>query len=230
MATIFQKSSKFQLDTLREKLEKRAQGGGVFRLDMTKEQAAQMLAVAMAVCVGRRGGRYLQTPYDRVAVEAVADVMTGGLTARKFSLALVGQCGNGKTTLTEALRLMISELSACGMFDDITETGGASLPIVSAMDLWKMAQADQKKFEAIKQSPLLAIDDMGIEPATAKDYGNLLMPIVELLEYRYREALFTVVTTNLELPDVVSKYGGRIGDRFREMFNVVKMTGPSLRG
>lgn len=45
--------------------------------------------------------------------------------------------------------------------------------------------------------------------------------MVELLEYRYNNQLFTAITTNLTPKEVREKYGNRIADRFNEMMQVI---------
>lgn len=76
---------------------------------------------------------------------------------------------------------------------------------------------------------LLAIEDLGNEPAERNDYGNITNPIVDLLEYRYDNQLYTVITTNLTPQQITGKYGVRIADRFREMLDVVVFKGSSFR-
>ena len=65
---------------------------------------------------------------------------------------------------------------------------------------------------------MLAIDDLGTEPAEVLDYGNVLNPAIDLLSARYTDQLFTVVTTNLTPKQIREHYGDRIADRFNEMF------------
>ena len=38
-------------------------------------------------------------------------------------------------------------------------------------------------------SPLLAIDDPGVEPREIMDYGNVFTPIIDLIGVRYEEQL-----------------------------------------
>ena len=77
--------------------------------------------------------------------------------------------------------------------------------------------------------PLLAIDDLGKEPAEVMNYGNIINPMVELIEKRYKRQLFTLATTNLTPRQIREKYGARMADRFNEMFNVVIFKSESYR-
>ena len=76
---------------------------------------------------------------------------------------------------------------------------------------------------------MLAIEDIGREPAETLDYGNVLSPIVDLLEYRYDQQLYTIVTTNLKPQEMRSHYGDRIADRLNEMFDKVIFQDGSYR-
>lgn len=78
------------------------------------------------------------------------------------------------------------------------------------------------------QRPMLAIDDMGTEPAEVHDYLNINTPVADVIDYRYNHQLFTFITTNLvatsEDEDIITirkKYGARIADRFNEMLHVI---------
>ena len=76
---------------------------------------------------------------------------------------------------------------------------------------------------------MLAIDDLGKEPTEVLDYGNVLSPVVDLMEYRYQHQLFTAVTTNLTPDEIRDKYGKRIADRFNEMLEVIVFEDISYR-
>lgn len=76
---------------------------------------------------------------------------------------------------------------------------------------------------------VLAIDDVGTEPAEVVDYGNVIEPITELLEARYARGLFTLVTTNLTGKELRQRYGVRLVDRMNEMMHVVVFKNGSFR-
>ena len=76
---------------------------------------------------------------------------------------------------------------------------------------------------------MLAIDDLGKEPTEVLNFGNVVSPVVDLLEYRYNHQLFTVVTTNLTPKEIREKYGARIADRFNEMLEVIRFQDISYR-
>ena len=68
-----------------------------------------------------------------------------------------------------------------------------------------------------------------MEPTEVVEYGNVLNPIIDLIEYRYLRQLFTLVTTNLTAEQIRKKYGNRIADRFNEMLEVIVFKNQSYR-
>lgn len=84
-----------------------------------------------------------------------------------------------------------------------------------------MFAKDFEAFRNLRNMPMIAIEDMGREPIEVLDYGNVLNPVVDMLEYRYNLQLFTFITTNLTKSQIREKYGNRIADRFNEMLEVI---------
>lgn len=80
-----------------------------------------------------------------------------------------------------------------------------------------------------------AFDDLGSENLKANHFQNVRNVMQEILDARYRRYIelgsLTFITTNLNQEIIESKdfYNVRIGDRFHEMFNDIKLDGPSLR-
>jgi len=57
----------------------------------------------------------------------------------------------------------------------------------------------------------------------------VLSPIIDLLEHRYNEQLFTLITTNLNAEQIRERYKARIADRFNEMLEVIVFEDGSFR-
>ena len=83
--------------------------------------------------------------------------------------------------------------------------------------------------QIFKTTELLHIDDVGTEPASVKVWGNEVSPLVEILYSRYDNLLYTVITSNLSDEDILPRYGVRIADRFREMFDFLSFDNKSYR-
>ena len=81
----------------------------------------------------------------------------------------------------------------------------------------------------LTQVAVLCIDDVGLEPTEVLDYGNALNPVIEIMEQRYRQQLFTFITTNLTPAQIREKYGDRIADRFNETMKCIVYKNPTFR-
>lgn len=134
-------------------------------------------------------------------------------TAREFSeepsgwLVLLGDHGSGKTHLAAAIAN--SRISA----------GGAALFIV-VPDLLDHLRATfspssrvayDKRFEEVRSTPLLVLDDLGTESATPWAREKLY----QILNHRYAARLPTVITTAATLKDVDPRLRARMLDRRR---------------
>lgn len=142
----------------------------------------------------------------------------------KFGVMLNGMCGNGKTTLLYAFQNLMNYLKDRGFFDN----KNLGLSIIDAKEIVQYAK-DVNRFRALRDREMIAIEDMGREPVEVLDYGNVLNPVIDLLEYRYNAQLFTMITTNLTPKEIRDRYGNRIADRFNEMFDKVIFANETYR-
>lgn len=77
----------------------------------------------------------------------------------------------------------------------------------------------------------LCIDDLGTED-TKNHFGNKKNVIGDLMEQRYAAGncgVFLHATTNLTAEQMKEFYGGRVISRFREIFNLIELTGEDRR-
>ncbi len=180
---------------------------------MTKEQAVDSLTAAYRAEVEYRRRTFEDDEATRANIGQFAAFLTSDRS--KFGVMFSGVCGNGKTTLLYAFQTLLNYLSDSGMFDEHT-----GITVIDAKEVILYAK-DVKRFRELKERPRIAIEDMGREAVEVLDYGNVLNPVIDLLEYRYNEQLFTVITTNLVPKEIRERYGSRIADRFNEMFDKV---------
>ena len=160
---------------------------------------------------------------------SIAETMTTKST--KCGILLCGNCGNGKTTTMNAFITMCKYM-------DLLETKRAnfrneihrSLNIqqTSARRLAQVAK-DENCMNEAKKADVLCIDDLGLEPTEVLDFGNAINPVIEIMEHRYRQQLFTFITTNLTPKQIREKYGDRIADRFNETMKCIVYTNPTFR-
>ena len=192
-----------------------------FKLPCTTEQAVSFLAAAYQAEVAFRHRDYVQDEFVDANILRLAQFLTAD--DGKFGVILCGQCGNGKTTLLYAFQSLLNYMGDTNFF---TERKG--IRIIDAKEVASFAR-DAKAFTPLKQTDMLAIEDMGREATEVLDYGNVLNPVIDLLEYRYNMQLFTAITTNLTPKEIRGHYGNRIADRFNEMLEIIIFENKSYR-
>ena len=185
-----------------------------FRLPLTMAQAAAALLDAYSGEVERRSRTLVQDDSTLANIDALATFLTSD--SPKFGVMLCGTPGNGKTTLAHSLAVVINSYNLIPM------------TIINARNIAYYSQ-NAGFINDISDAGKLAIDDLGMEPTEVVEYGNVLNPIIDLIEYRYLRQLFTLVTTNLTAEQIRKKYGNRIADRFNEMLEVIVFKNQSYR-
>ena len=164
--------------------------------------------------VTESGRHYNDSLAVKEAIRTIAKFMTSKEDYH-FGIMLCGQPGNGKTTLMNAL------------YDLCRFIGEHPLSTTGKRVIDSVEQG--LPLHAFQDEKLMFIDDLGAERKEIQEYGNVLTPMIDLLEHRYSRRLFTVVTTNLDASQLGEKYGARLRDRFREMFIVVPFSNKSFR-
>lgn len=192
-----------------------------FRFPLTKEQAYDVLLAAYKAEVEYRHREFIADRHCLASISRLAEVLTS--ENPKFGIMLCGTLGNGKTTLLYALCSALHYLNALSLFEE-----NMGIVILGAKDIAAQSKS-YERFREIRSYPMLAIDDMGREPKEVLDFGNVLSPIIDLLEYRYHEQLFTIITTNLNSEEIKERYKARIADRFNEMLEVIIFEDGSYR-
>lgn len=98
-----------------------------------------------------------------------------------------------------------------------------------------------KGIDALLQAHCIIVDDIGVESADTKTYGNQRYPFCELVDAVERYNKLLIVTTNLctthvtdpatgvTVPSIEDRYGERTLDRLRATTSVVRLQGKSLR-
>lgn len=195
-----------------------------FKLPLEQGQAKQILLAAVKAEVEYRCRKFEMNKSVDQQTEAIAGWLTSD--SPKFGLLLCGGCGNGKSTFVKAFQQILNSLNLRNEYR--REAWG--IRIRDARSLAYLCKSDYREWENICAMPMLAIDDLGIEPLEIQDYGNILYPMTDLLTQRYERQLFTIVTTNLTPSEIRTKYGERVADRFNEMMLKVVFENPTYRG
>lgn len=169
-----------------------------------------MLTASYKAEVEYRHRQFVADQETKANIDSFAAFLTSDTS--KFGVMFCGTCGNGKTTLLFAFQSLLYYLVERGMIDS-----RFGISVVDAKDVQRQAK-EIKLFQNLRSSEMLAIEDMGREATEILDYGNIINPVIDLLEWRYNEQLFTMITTNLTPSQIREKYGARIADRLNEMF------------
>lgn len=189
---------------------------------MTTGDMMELLGASYCAVVTQRHPDMEGWHFDEATKDHLMAVARSLQEPTRYGILINGQVGNGKTTMVLALREAMIWLKR--NFSDTLPT----LRLTDAREVTRAA-ADDEEFTKLMNTPLLAIDDAGKEAAEVMHYGNSLLPMTELLEYRYEHQLFTILTSNVTVDELAEKYGERVFDRLIEMMNVITFTNGSYR-
>lgn len=109
-------------------------------------------------------------------------------------LVIQGSVGTGKTHLAAAVAKTIGYGSLCPF----------KILRCSDVDLNKL----DFKFVAV-----LIIDDIGREGVAGYELKNKIAQITEIIDYRYRNKMRTIITSNMNSGEIATLYGDHIVDR-----------------
>lgn len=136
---------------------------------------------------------------------------------------LCGTIGCGKTTLMK------------GFLDCVMKCSGYWIPFYHSSILYTYFR--NNGIETMKKNPIY-IDELGREQLEVYVDGARIRPVEDLMALRYEYGACTFFTTNFKI-DTLSRgfdekgkkigYGQYIGDRIKEMCNIVVMAGSSRR-
>jgi hypothetical protein len=149
------------------------------------------------------------------SAEEVPDVRLHGFPW----LFLYGSCGTGKTHL---LASAFNRLMATGHYPLYTLVPALLDHVKEGLDANDKSEY-AARFKAIKEAPILILDDLGAEKRT--DWSDELL--FKLLDYRYREELPTAVASNLLPSGLESRIASRLQDRALSV--ALLIVGPDYR-
>jgi DNA replication protein DnaC len=137
---------------------------------------------------------------------------------RQGWLLMLGRYGCGKTHLAAAIANHALELGVSTLF----------LTVPDLLDWLRYAYSSpdmsfEERFEEIRETPLLILDDFGTQNATAWAQEK----IYQIINHRYVNQLPTVVTSNLTINDFEGRIRSRLGDP--NLVTVVKILAPDYR-
>ena len=176
------------------------------------ESQEQLMAMLLGTYGAVVESRDMTLQMDDATIAKVEKVVRWMYESRKRGLLLCGTLGNGKTTMLRALKNLL----------------GSKVTYLEAQAIYDHFKQYQC-FPEISQENVLLIDDLGVEPATYNDFGEIRYPLAELLMKRYKGNLTTIIATNKTFDQIGETYGDRLQDRMREMFAMITYLEPSYR-
>lgn len=146
---------------------------------------------------------------------SILKALCGSLSAPKNLVLLTGAPGCGKT------------FAAIGY---LAELKIHQASFVNAYEMSMMIiRRDFDQLDQYTTCKALILDDLGMEPDGFKG-ADFLSHLDYLINQRYIHQRTTVITTNLTLDSLKSRYTERFASRFRESGMVIQSTDEDLRG
>jgi DNA replication protein DnaC len=135
-------------------------------------------------------------------------------------LVLIGNYGCGKTHLAAAIaNARIAQghpalfVNVPDLLDHLRATYSPTSPVTY-----------DERFDMVRTAPLLVLDDLGTENATAWAKEKLY----QILNYRYGARLPTVITTNRRLEEIDARLRSRMNDQ--DLCQIYTVLAPDFRG
>lgn len=197
-----------------------------FSLLLEPQNVYELLRFATEVETKKRGREFFENKELAETLEKVASWLTDDAETKKPWLMLAGCYGNGKTTIARAVASIVNSY-----LEVKNRNRKTFMAFFDATDIYD-ADSDapyRAQIRAKAEIPLLTIDDLGCEPVECMSFGNYFLPSSDLLMARYENQNTTIVTTNLTTDELRERYGARVYDRFREMFELVIVKSKSYR-
>ena len=126
--------------------------------------------------------------------------------SNKFNIVIAGNTGTGKTFLTECIASRLMEKNRVVLFT-------TAFNLNNSMINYHNSSINPNRNEIIEpylDTEVLIIDDLGSEP----QYKNITKEYLYLiLNERMQSGKATIITTNLQMEDILTQYGERIFSR-----------------
>lgn len=162
--------------------------------------------------------------------------LAGNNYSLQKGLSLTGNVGVGKTFLMAFFHFNQNQsytMANCRKIEGlwIEQMSNKEKPMKNVIDYYAAAiEVPVNSNPFGHQAIGTCFDDLGTETSPSKSYGEEKNVLAEILMNRYESGLpfnYTHITTNLSPHDISIKYGTRVRDRFREMFNLIQFPNDS---
>jgi DNA replication protein DnaC len=165
---------------------------------------------------------------QRQAAQLCQEYTTQGQLESKLGLFLWGNPGTGKSGLAASVCQAAWQRGVAVLYRAVPDL----------LDYFRAAfnpdhdSSYDETFNRVKSVDLLILDDLGTEQVTPWVREKLL----QLIDYRYRNNLRLIITSNLSVAELAQRYskqddmtGLRIADRIMEMCVLINVNGNNLR-
>lgn len=189
----------------------------VSTLGAVPEKPKEPTALTAQKLMVQAGLDILPTAWPGIMAGMREDTLPG-----KRGWILCGGTGTGKTTRARMAADFagIEIVTARSLFNDLI-----------TKPFWEASRIGSLTATRRLRCSDLVIDDLGTEPQTYNQYGNIRNPMAELLEERYAvwPKIRTYITTNLSPSEIEERYGERVASRLEEMCARIRLDGADRR-
>jgi DNA replication protein DnaC len=195
-----------------------------FSLEISEKDACNGIYSAMKAVVEYRGREFVFDADTKRHIQAAAKWLIDPCGTP--GLLLCGLCGNGKTSLAQAINWLVGLVTE----KEYGYSKRKYFELYTAKNICRIFVKKGSEYDDACKTDMLIIDDLGEEPREVIDYGQPHTPIIDMIHERYEMQRLTIITTNLEADDLREKYGVRVYDRLREMVTSIIFENESYRG
>jgi DNA replication protein DnaC len=198
------KNKMYRLDEIVKEMRERGMNVPELPTRIKIENGTSIMMQYFQYFINQRGETFSDRPEYKEVGAWLEDNQSKGLF-------LYGSCGTGKSQLA---RLVIPSilLNYCRL-------------IVSVFD----ATALNKKPDEIISKHIICLDDVGCESKDTVLYGQHRLPLAELLDACEKRGKLFIGTSNLNVHELLDRYGERTLDRIKSMTKRILFTGDSFR-
>lgn len=194
-----------------------------FQLNLKAATIEESLLYCLNALGCERGESLVDSTEYHFMLMEVCDALTDGITTKqaKCGLMFTGQFGTGKTTLMLGLRKffdLLKEIPSSWVYQEIDSLESL---YVRAED-FRYPIASYDKFLEAAFSPILFLDNLGIELENPKD--TLAVELIKnLIRLRYDMRLFTLMATPFDWQSLRDVYGNQIASIINDGYSVIEM-------
>lgn len=202
------------------------------KISLNYEQFKSIVTACGTNVMARRGedNLFLIDRNNESAIHEIYKYMSGD---KSFSgnlskgILLNGKYGSGKTLLMRAVCDTYNY--AIRQFGNHNAFEMKFVKSSQIVDSFRKEKNDTE-INGYKFGPLI-IDEIGREQKEINIYGTIIQPMSRVLQERYDSGAPTFAIANFKLETLGNEdyYGKMIGDRLKQMFNEIELTGESRR-